>query len=103
MLPVRADERGDRCDGFARLRPGRRLLRRLRRGRLDGAGAPGDERENDGWPLVWWTGRRGRSGAQEERPDVRVDPRFIQQRQGKPFVTYAGLLDLLHRQSKGCF
>ena len=39
----------------------------------------------------------------EERPDVRVDPRFIQQRQGKPFATYAGLLDLLHRQSKSCF
>ena len=36
-------------------------------------------------------------------PDVRVDPRFIQQRQGKPFATYAGLLDLLHRQSKSCF
>lgn len=35
--------------------------------------------------------------------DARVHPRFIQQRQGKPFATYPGLLDLLHRQSKHCF
>lgn len=41
---------------------------------------------------------------ERERVDVaRVDPRFIQQRQGRPFVTYAGLLDLLHQRSKGCF
>ena len=40
---------------------------------------------------------------EEERPDVRVDPRFIQQRQGRPFVSYAGLLDLLHQRSKGFF
>ena len=39
-----------------------------------------------------------------ERVDVaRVDPRFIQVRQGRPFITYHGLLDLLHRQSKSCF
>jgi hypothetical protein len=41
---------------------------------------------------------------EEERVDVaRVDPRFIQMRQGKPFVTYQGLLDLLHQLSEGFF
>ena len=43
-------------------------------------------------------------GAEEERVDVaRVDPRFIQMRQGKPFVSYPGLLDLLHQLSEGFF
>ena len=40
---------------------------------------------------------------ERETPGVRVDPRFVQLRQGRPFVSYAGLLDLLHQRSKGFF
>jgi hypothetical protein len=42
----------------------------------------------------------------EERegfPDARLNPRFIQMRQGRPFVAYPGLLDLLHQLSEGFF
>ena len=41
---------------------------------------------------------------ERERVDVaRVDPRFIQMRQGKPYIGYPGLLDLLHQLSEGFF
>jgi hypothetical protein len=36
-------------------------------------------------------------------PDVRLDKRFIQMRQGRPFIAYPGLLDLLHQLSEGFF
>lgn len=43
-------------------------------------------------------------GVEDDRVDVaRVDPRFIQMRQGRPFVSYPGLLDLLHQLSEGFF
>lgn len=46
----------------------------------------------------------GEIQAVEERVDVaRVDPRFIQMRQGKPYIGYPGLLDLLHQLSEGFF
>jgi hypothetical protein len=36
-------------------------------------------------------------------PDVRLNQKFVQLRQGKPFVAYPGLLDLLHQLSEGFF
>lgn len=36
-------------------------------------------------------------------PDVRLDKRFVQMRQGRQFVAYPGLLDLLHQLSEGFF
>ena len=38
-----------------------------------------------------------------EFPDVRLDKRFVQLRQGRQFVAYPGLLDLLHQLSEGFF
>jgi hypothetical protein len=38
-----------------------------------------------------------------EFPDARLDKRFIQMRQGKPYIGYPGLLDLLHQLSEGFF
>jgi hypothetical protein len=35
--------------------------------------------------------------------DARLNPRFIQLRQGKPFASYPGLLDLMHQLSEGYF
>lgn len=35
--------------------------------------------------------------------DARLNPRFVQLRQGRPFVSYPGLLDLLHQLSEGYF
>ena len=36
-------------------------------------------------------------------PDLRLNQKFVQLRQGKPFVAYPGLLDLLHQLSEGFF
>ena len=36
-------------------------------------------------------------------PDVRLDKRFVQLRQGRHFVAYPGLLDALHQLSEGFF
>ena len=44
---------------------------------------------------------RRRSGLRGCTPSL--SPRFIQQRQGKPFITYPGLLSLLHQLSEGYF
>ena len=38
-----------------------------------------------------------------EFPDVRLNQKFVQMRQGRPFVAYPGLLDLLHQLSEGFF
>ena len=42
-------------------------------------------------------------GEPADFPDVRLDKRFIQMRQGRPFIAYPGLLDLLHQLSEGFF